>query len=246
MIIYRTKDYAQMSKVAANIIAAQITLKPDCTLGLATGSSPEGTYQELIKKYENGDLDFSSVTTINLDEYKGLSPDNDQSYRFFMNKNLFNHVNINKENTHVPNGLEEDSDKACSDYEKLLEEAGGIDLQLLGLGPNGHIGFNEPGESFKASTHCIDLTDSTIEANKRFFPSIDDVPRQAYTMGIRGIMQAKKIVVVVSGEGKADALNKAVNGPITPALPASILQLHKDVIIIADEAALSKLNSETV
>lgn len=241
MIIYKVKDYEEMSRKAANIIAAQVITKPDCILGLATGSSPVGTYQNLIAGYEKGDLDFSNVKTINLDEYKGLSPENDQSYRYFMNTNLFDHINIDKNNTHVPNGLEADSEKACSEYNEIIAQSGGIDLQLLGLGPNGHIGFNEPDSVFIPGTHCVDLTESTIEANKRFFESADDVPRQAYTMGIQNIMSAKKIVVVVSGANKAESLAKAINGPIDPQVPASILQLHNDVIIVADEAALSMM-----
>ena len=241
MIIYKVKDYEEMSRKAANIIAAQVITKPDCILGLATGSSPVGTYQNLIAGYEKGDLDISNVKTINLDEYKGLSPENDQSYRYFMNTNLFNHINIDKNNTHVPNGLEADSEKACSEYNEIIAQSGGIDLQLLGLGPNGHIGFNEPDSVFIPGTHCVDLTESTIEANKRFFESADDVPRQAYTMGIQNIMSAKKIVVVVSGANKAESLAKAINGPIDPQVPASILQLHNDVIIVADEAALSMM-----
>ena len=241
MIIYRAKDYQDMSRKAANIISAQIIMKPNCVLGLATGSSPAGTYKQLIEWYKKGDLDFSQVTSINLDEYKGLSPENDQSYRYFMNTNLFDHVNIDKSRTFVPNGLEEDSEKACSDYNQIIAASGGIDLQLLGLGHNGHIGFNEPGAAFERETHCVDLTDSTIEANKRFFASEEDVPRQAYTMGIKSIMQAKKILVIVSGADKAEILQKVLHGPITPSVPASILQMHNDVTIVADEAALERL-----
>lgn len=240
MIICRTKDYQDLSRKAANIIRAQVILKPDCVLGLATGSSPVGTYQNLVKWYQKGDLDFSNVSSINLDEYKGLRPDNDQSYRYFMDTNLFNHININKSNTFVPNGLEEDSQKACQDYDQIIENIGGVDLQLLGLGHNGHIGFNEPSNAFPSGTHCVDLAPSTIEANKRFFASEADVPRQAYTMGIRSIMLAKKIVMIVSGEEKAEILKKVVSGPITPEVPASILQLHRDVVVVADEAALSE------
>lgn len=242
MIIYRAKNYQDMSRKAANTISAQIIMKPNCVLGLATGSSPVGTYQQLIEWYKKGDLDFSQVTSINLDEYKGLGPDNDQSYRYFMNTNLFNHVNINKNHTFVPDGLEKDSDKACSEYNHIITREGGIDLQLLGLGHNGHIGFNEPGAAFEKETHCVDLTESTIEANKRFFDSEESVPKQAYTMGIKSIMQAKKILVIVSGESKAEILKEVLHGPITPAVPASILQLHNDVTIVADEAALGKLD----
>ena len=237
MKIYRTKDYDEMSKKAAHIIAAQIVLKPDCVLGLATGSTPVGTYKNLVEWYKNGDLDFSTLSSCNLDEYRGLSPENDQSYRYFMNTNLFDHVNIRKDHTFVPDGLQENSDQACQMYEQIIRDLGGIDLQLLGLGHNGHIGFNEPAEDFPKITHCVDLTESTIQANKRFFEKESDVPRQAYTMGIGTIMSAKKILVVVSGEDKAEILNKIINGPITPQVPASILQLHPDVTIVADNAA---------
>ena len=213
MVIYKAKNYQDLSRKAANIISAQIIMKPDCVLGLATGSSPIGTYKQLIEWYNKGDLDFAKVTTINLDEYKGLDPDNDQSYRYFMNTNLFDHVNIDKARTFVPDGLEPDPQKAC--------------------------GFNEPGAAFEKETHCVDLTESTIEANKRFFASEDDVPKQAYTMGIKNIMQAKKILLIAGGEEKAEALKNSLYGPITPSVPASILQLHNDVTVIADEAALS-------
>lgn len=241
MKVLKTRDYEDMSRKAANIIGAQVTMKPNCVLGLTTGSSPIGTYKELIARYNNGDLDFSNATSVNLDEYKGLSGDHDQSYRYFMNHNFFDHVNIPKERTFVPDGTEPDADKACSAYNAIIKSVGGIDLQLLGLGHNGHIGFNEPTDCFPPVTHCVDLTESTIEANKRFFASVDDVPKQAYTMGIQNIMLARKIVVVVSGADKADILKKVVEGPITPQVPASILQLHPDVTIVADEAAASKL-----
>lgn len=242
MIICRAKDYDELSRKAANIISAQIIMKPNCVLGLATGGSPVGTYNELIKRYEMGDLDFSQVSSINLDEYRGLSPENDQSYRYFMNTHLFDHVNIDKTRTHVPNGLEPDASKACADYNAVIAEMGGIDLQLLGLGHNGHIGFNEPADTFSLETNCVDLQASTIEANTRFFACEADVPRQAYTMGIGNIMQAKKIVVVVSGKDKAKILREVVCGPITPRVPASALQLHPDVTIVADEDALSLID----
>ena len=241
MKIYMGEDYKGMSRKAANIISAQIILKPDCVLGLATGSTPIGTYDQLVNWYEKGDLDFSKVVTINLDEYKGLSGDNDQSYRYFMNKHLFDRINIYKENTYVPNGLEADSKKACQEYNDIITKCGGIDMQLLGLGHNGHIGFNEPGGAFEKETHCVNLTKSTIEANKRFFEKEEDVPRQAYTMGIKSIMQAKKILVVVSGEDKADIVKGAFTGPVTPEVPASVLQLHNDVALVGDRAALSKI-----
>ena len=216
-------------------------MKPHAVLGLATGSTPVGAYKQLVEWYNKGDLDFANVTSVNLDEYKGLSPENDQSYRYFMNTNLFNHVNINKERTFVPNGLEPDSEKACAAYNETIRSVGGIDLQLLGLGNNGHIGFNEPNGQFDRTTHCVNLTQSTIEANKRFFASEEDVPRQAYTMGIKTIMQAKKILIVVNGENKADIVERAFFGPVTPEVPASILQLHNDVTLVGDEAALAKI-----
>ncbi|MDY2614850.1 MAG: glucosamine-6-phosphate deaminase [Lachnospiraceae bacterium] len=241
MQIYKATDYKDMSRKAANIISAQVIMKPNCVLGLATGSTPIGTYQQLIEWYRKGDLDFSDVTTVNLDEYKGLPRTNDQSYYYFMHQNLFDQVNINPENTHLPNGMEPNSEKECARYESLIHSLGGVDLQLLGLGHNGHIGFNEPGEAFEKETHCVDLQERTIEANKRFFASADDVPKQAYTMGIKTIMQAKKILVIVSGEDKADIVAKAFFGPVTPAVPASILQMHNDVTLVGDEAALSKI-----
>ena len=213
MQIYRAKDYEDMSRKAANIIASQVVLKPDCVLGLATGSTPIGAYKNLVEKYEQGDLDFSQVTTVNLDEYKGLPRENDQSYYYFMHDNLFDHVNVKPENTHLPDGTKEDANEECARYEELIRSLGGQDLQLLGLGHNGHIGFNEPDTVFEKTTHCVDLQESTIEANKRFFASADDVPKQAYTMGIGTIMQAKKILVVVSGEDKADTVAKAFFGP---------------------------------
>lgn len=241
MIIYKVENYEEISKKAASIIASQIIMKPDCVLGLATGSSPVGTYKRLIDLYKEGYVDFSRVTSINLDEYKGLEPTNDQSYRYFMNTNLFNHVNIKKESTFVPDGLELDSDKACREYEEMIESYGGTDLQLLGIGRNGHIGFNEPGPVFVRDTHCEDLTQSTIDANKRFFAKDEDVPHQAYSMGIGSIMKAKKILLIACGKDKAEAIAKTINGPITPQVPASILQLHNDVTIVADKEALSMI-----
>ncbi len=241
MRIYKTKDYEAMSRKAASVIAAQVVAKPDCVLGLATGSTPIGAYKKLIEWYEKGDLDFSQVTTVNLDEYKGLPRENDQSYYYFMNENLFNHVNINKERTFLPDGTEADSEKACKAYEEIVRSVGGADLQLLGMGHNGHIGFNEPADYFPKETHCVDLAESTIQANKRFFASEAEVPRQAYTMGIGTIMSAKKILIVISGADKAETVKKAFFGPVTPQVPASILQLHPDVVVVADEAALSRV-----
>ncbi len=240
MRIYKAKDYKSMSRKAANILSAQIIMKPDCVLGLATGSTPIGTYDQLVEWYKKGDLNFSEVKTVNLDEYKGLDRANDQSYYYFMQKHLFERVNIDLENTYLPNGMEADSEKEAFRYTSLIRSLGGVDLQLLGIGRNGHIGFNEPGEAFEKDVHCVNLTDSTIEANKRFFASAADVPKQAYTMGIKTIMQAKKIILLASGEDKADAVAKAFWGEVTPQVPASILQLHNDVTLVADEAALSK------
>lgn len=238
--IYLEKDYEAMSRRAANVIAAEIIKKPDCVLGLATGSTPIGTYKHLIEKCKAGDISFKDVKTVNLDEYKGLAGTHDQSYRYFMNDNLFNHVDIVMENTNVPNGLAEDADAECARYDALVESYGFADLQLLGLGNNGHIGFNEPDSFFTKATHVVDLTESTIDANKRFFASADDVPRQALTMGMGCIMAARRVLLIANGEGKADAIYKAFSGPITPDCPASILQLHPDVVVVCDEAALSK------
>ncbi len=239
MRLYKAKDYDEMSRKAARIISAQVTLKPDSVLGLATGSSPIGTYQQLIRWYQDGDLDFSQIKTANLDEYKGLTKENTQSYYYFMVQNFFKDININMANTNIPDGTNLDTAAECARYDQVIADLGGVDLQLLGLGRNGHIGFNEPASSFAKGTHCIDLQPSIIDANKRFFASIDDVPKQAYTMGIKTIMQAKKILLVVSGEDKAKALYDSINGPITPQVPGSILQLHPDVMVVADQAAMS-------
>lgn len=242
MRIYVADDYKEMSRKAANIISAQVIMKPKCVLGLATGSTPIGTYDQLVEWYEKGDLDFKEITTVNLDEYKGLERNNDQSYYYFMNRHFFSRVNVPYENTHLPNGMETDIEKECIRYEKLIESVGGVDLQLLGLGHNGHIGFNEPCDVFEKDTHCVELQESTIEANKRFFESIDDVPRKAYTMGIGTIMRAKKILVVVNGKDKAEIVKKAFSGPVTPKVPASVLQLHPDVTVVGDKEALSLIH----
>ena len=239
MRLIRAKDYQDVSRKAANIIAAQIYLKPDCVLGLATGSSPVGTYKELIVKYEAGDLDFSQVKTVNLDEYVGLTKDHDQSYAYFMRSNLFDHVNIDQANCNIPNGMNPDAAGECARYDAVIDAFGGADLQLLGLGPNGHIGFNEPADAFVKGTNKVALTKSTIDANARFFASRDDVPTHAYTMGVRDIMQAQRVLMVASGANKAQAIKDAFFGPVTPNVPASILQYHKDFILVADEAALS-------
>lgn len=242
MKIYFAENYEDLSRKAANIVSAQIIMKPDCTLGLATGSTPEGLYAQLVEWYKKGDLDFSGVRSINLDEYKGLSGSHPQSYRYFMDSHLFDHVNIKKENTHLPDGMENDPQKECQRYNALLAEAGGIDLQLLGLGHNGHIGFNEPGEAFEKETHCVALTESTLQANARYFENPQAMPRYAYTLGIKAIMQARGILLVVSGASKAEALFKSLYGPITPQVPASILQLHNHLMVVADRAALSVIN----
>ena len=241
MRIIVAENYEAMSRQAANILSSIVMMKPDCVLGLATGSTPIGTYQELIKRYNDGDLDFSKVKTVNLDEYVGLEPTHDQSYRYFMQTQLFDHVNIDVANTNVPGGMAEDVEAECRRYDEIITSMGGIDIQVLGMGHNGHIGFNEPAEDFPKGTHEVDLAESTIEANARFFENRDMVPRKAVTMGIGSIMQARRILVVVSGEGKADIVEKAFRGPVTPQVPASILQFHPDVILVGDKAALSKL-----
>ena len=241
MKIIRAKDYKDMSRKAANVISAQVIMKPNCVLGLATGGTPVGTYAQLIDWYNKGDVDFSDVTTVNLDEYRGISRENDQSYWYFMHKNFFNSVNIRPDHIHVPDGSNPDAAAACRDYEEIIRSVGGIDLQLLGIGPDGHIGFNEPGAAFELGTHCVDLTESTIEANKRFFDKKEDVPRQAYTMGIKSIMQARKVLMIANGANKADIIKQAFFGPVTPEVPASILQMHPDFVLVLDEEAASKI-----
>ncbi|WP_297717245.1 glucosamine-6-phosphate deaminase [Intestinimonas sp.] len=241
MRIYQEADYDAMSRRTAAVIAAEVIRKPDCVLGLATGSTPVGAYRQLAAWNREGLLSFRAVTSVNLDEYKGLGPDHDQSYRYFMEHNLFAHVDIDQTRTHVPDGLAADPEAECRRYDALVEGLGGADLQLLGLGHNGHIGFNEPGECFVRETHVVDLTERTIEANARFFASRDEVPRQALTMGIGCIMSARRVLVAVSGADKAEAVRRAFTGPITPAVPASILQLHPDVVLVGDAAALSGL-----
>ena len=239
MKIIRAKDYKDMSRKAANIISAQVIMKPNCVLGLATGGTPVGIYKQLIDWYNKDDLDFAEVTTVNLDEYRGLPRENAQSYWYFMHDNLFNHVNIDPSRINLPDGTNMDAAAECKRYDEVIHNVGGIDLQLLGIGHDGHIGFNEPGSAFELGTHCVDLTQETIEANKRFFDSIDDVPRQAYTMGIKTIMQARKVLLVASGKDKAEIVKKAFFGPVTPMVPASILQMHPDFILVGDEDALS-------
>ncbi|MBE6865929.1 MAG: glucosamine-6-phosphate deaminase [Ruminococcaceae bacterium] len=235
MKFIKVKTYEELSHKAALLIAAQMTVKPDCVLGLATGSSPVGTYKELIKMNQAGDIDFSTVTSVNLDEYVGLDGTNDQSYRYFMNDNLFDHVNIRKDHTFVPNGCAEDLKAEGEAYDNMIKELGGIDLQLLGIGLDGHIGFNEPDEFFTGPTHEVVLDESTIEANARFFEKKEDVPTTAITMGMMSIMQAKKVLLVANGAKKKEIVEKSFFGPITPKVPASILQLHPDVTVIYAE-----------
>lgn len=241
MRIIKAKDYEEMSRKAASVIAAQVIAKPDSVLGLATGGTPVGTYAQLVEWYNRGDLDFSDITTVNLDEYKGLPRTNEQSYWYFMHDNLFHHVNIKPERINLPNGENLDAEAACAEYNEVLHSVGAIDLQLLGIGTDGHIGFNEPASYFPLETHCVDLEESTIEDNKRFFANKDEVPRQAYTMGIKTIMQAKKVLMVANGKNKAEIIKKAFFGPVTPEVPASILQMHPDFILVADEEALSEI-----
>ena len=239
MRIISARDYDHMSRQAANIISAQVILKPDCVLGLATGSTPIGTYKQLIEWYKKGDIDFSRVKSVNLDEYVGLTKDHDQSYAYFMRTNLFDHVNIDQANCNIPDGTNPDAEAECARYDAVIDSFGGADLQLLGLGPNGHIGFNEPADAFVKGTNKVALTKATIDANARFFASREDVPRFAYTMGIGSIMKAKRVLLVVNGKNKAQAVKDCFFGPIRPQAPGSILQLHPDFTLIADEEALS-------
>lgn len=239
MKILSAKNYDHMSRKAANIISAQIILNPRSVLGLATGSTPIGIYNQLIDWYKKGDLDFSECHAVNLDEYVGLPSTSDQSYAYFMYENLFKSVNIKMENTNIPDGMNKDVDAECERYNNVIKALGGVDIQLLGIGHNGHIGFNEPDEVFEKETHCVTLTQDTIDANARFFDNVDDIPRKAYTMGIKSIMNAKKVLLVASGSAKAEILYKTVAGSINPSVPASVLQLHNDVTIVADEDALA-------
>ena len=242
MRIIRTKNYDEMSRKAAAIIAAQVIHKPNCVLGLATGGTPVGTYKNLVEWYKSGDLDFSEVSTVNLDEYRGLPREHRESYWSFMHRNLFDHVNIPQDRINLPDGTNLDADAECKRYDAVIAGLGGVDLQLLGIGHDGHIGFNEPSDAFDMGTHCVDLTEETIEANKRFFDgNADLVPKQAYTMGIKTIMQARKVLMVANGKGKADIVKKAFFGPVTPEVPASILQMHPDFILVGDEEALSEI-----
>lgn len=235
------KNYEEMSKKAATIMASQVVLKPNSVLGLATGDTPLGMYRELITKYNENEVDFSQVKTFNLDEYYGIEKSNNQSYYYYMTNNFFKHVNVNSDYINIPDGAAMDIQEECSNYESKIREAGGIDIQVLGIGVNGHIGFNEPDVSFEAQTHLVHLDEKTIESNARFFDSIDEVPVKAISMGIKTIMQSKKIILLACGESKADAIYKTIKGKISPEVPASILQLHQDVTIILDEGAAKNL-----
>lgn len=232
--------YQEMSCVAADLVAALVQARPDCVLGLATGSTPVGMYRELVRRYEAGELDFSRVRSVNLDEYYPISPENPQSYRYFMNENLFDHINIPKEQTAVPNGAATDPQKECLAYEEKIAKLGRVDLQVLGIGQNGHIGFNEPGETLEPKTHWTALTDSTMQANARFFSADEIMPNAALTMGMGTILRAKKIIIMANGEAKADAVATLLSGKLTTACPASFLNLHEDVVVICDHAAMSK------
>lgn len=238
MKIIRVKDEQDMGRKTANIIASQVILKNDSVLGLATGSTVLEIYRQLVKGYDNGDLDFSAIRSVNLDEYVGLPADHPQSYHYFMNENLFRHINIKPENTNVPDGTATNPQEECDRYEALIRSLGGIDLQLLGLGLDGHIGFNEPDRAFAKQTQCIALDESTIKANARFFQSEDEVPKKAVTMGIGTIMQAKRVLLCVTGAKKAEILEKVLYGPVTPEVPGSILQMHPDLTVVADADAL--------
>ena len=230
MYIYREPTYEKMSRRAANILSAQVIQKPDSVLGLATGSTPLGVYRQLAEWYRKGDLDFKDVCTVNLDEYCGLPAEHEQSYRYFMNTNFFDHINIDKYRTYIPNGMCSDWKTECDNYDKLIRALGGIDLQLLGIGFNGHIGFNEPSDHFAIHTRRVALTESTMRANSRFFPN-GDMPTHALTMGLKSILSAKKILLI-AGPEKYDIVKKALTGPVTPEVPASILQLHDDVSVV--------------
>ena len=244
MRIIVCENYEEVSKKAAQMILSQVTLKPNSVLGLATGSTPIGMYENLVKLNKNGDIDFSEVRTFNLDEYYKLPKESDQSYHYFMYKNLFDHININPENIHIPNGMIDDVDAECERYDELIKEAGGVDIQVLGIGNNAHIGFNEPTINFEKGTHLVELEESTIEANSRFFDNIEDVPKKAITMGVGSIFKSKKIMLIATGENKAEAIYNTVYGKVVPEVPASILQFHSDIVLILDKKAAKLLKKE--
>lgn len=235
--IYIEENYEQMSKRAALIMASQIIFKGDCVLGLATGSTPVGMYEQLIDMHKRGEIDFADVTTFNLDEYYNLPKENENSYYSFMMNNLLNHINVKEDNIHIPNGMAEDVEEECKSYEEKMKKAGGIDIQLLGIGGNGHIGFNEPGEKLSVDTNIVDLAEKTIKANSRFFDNEEDVPRRAISMGMASIMKAKKIILLASGEGKAEVIREMTNGYINTKIPASLLQAHPDITLVLDKDA---------
>lgn len=243
MTIFICKDYDEMSRKAANIVASQLIIKPKSVLGLATGGTPAGMYKELVSLYHQDDLDFSEVTTFNLDEYYPIQKTNEQSYYHYMRINLFNHININDHRIHIPNGETTNIQKECEDYDEAIYTLGGIDLQVLGIGNNGHIGFNEPDIRFESGTHLVQLDEETIKANSRFFDKPEDVPGRAISMGIRTIMHSKKIVLLASGISKAHIIEEMLLGDITPKVPASILQLHNEVTLILDRDAASRIMS---
>ena len=244
MKVVAVKDFEEMSRLAAAMISHQVKEKPNSVLGLATGGTVVGTYEELIKDYKQNKTSYENIRTVNLDEYLGIEKENPNSYYHFMMENLFSHININQDNTHVPNGLAKDFEEEGKKYEKIISDLGGVDLQLLGIGVNGHIGFNEPGTSFDSVTRAVKLEESTRQANMRFFNSIDEVPTHAVTMGISTIMKSEKILLLVSGKAKAEAVEKLINGNITEAVPATVLKNHPNVTIIADEEALSLVDDE--
>lgn len=234
------RDYQDMSRKAANIISAQVIIKPASVLGLATGSTPLGIYRQLIDWYNREDIDFSRISSVNLDEYRGLAPEHPQSYHRFMFQSFFDHINIDPTRAYLPDGMAEDAAEACARYDGIIRAVGGIDLQLLGIGRNAHIGFNEPDDHFSRGTHEVALSPSTIQANQRFFSDGERVPSHALSVGMQAIMQARKIILAASGQDKAEAIRRSFFGPVTPQVPASILQLHPDVIVIADQAAMSR------
>ena len=244
MKIICAKDYQDMSRKAANLLSAQLIMKENAVLGLATGETVLGIYDQLIQWYRKGDLDFSSARTINLDEYVGLSPDHPNSYHYYMAQNFFSQINIPSDCCFLPDGMADSLENECLRYDHLIQQLGGIDMQLLGLGCNGHIGFNEPGEAFEKKTHCVPLSESTRRANSRYFSTLEDVPQLAITMGIKSIMQAQRIVLCVSGKSKAEILREVLFGPVSPSIPGSILQMHPHLTVVADAAARSCLPAE--
>lgn len=241
MNVVVVKDYQELSVRAATIVAKQITKKKNTVLGLATGQTPVGMYQELIKKFQKGEIDFSQVVTFNLDEYYGLPPEHPQSYNYFMWNTFFRHINIPKENVYLLNGSTKNIEKECQHYEYLIQKSGGIDLQILGIGDNGHLGFNEPAIGLNSKTHLVNLSEETIRANSRYFKDIKEVPRQALTMGIGTIMKAKKIILLASGRKKAPVIARTINGPVSTEVPATVLQLHSEVTILIDKEASCKI-----